>query len=83
MKCLIAVNPNGAACFISDSFEGSISDVDMFDQCGILQQVNPSDDLLVDKGVYTTSFTHNASNNIYSTFLGEKGCIYKRRSDAY
>ena len=33
MKCLIAVNPNGAACFMSDLFEGSISDVDIFDQC--------------------------------------------------
>ena len=32
MKCLIAVNPNGAADFISDLFEGSINDVDIFDQ---------------------------------------------------
>ena len=47
MKCLIAVHPNGAACFI---FERSISVVDIFDQCGILQQVNPGDALLVDKG---------------------------------
>ena len=31
MKCLIAVNPNGAACFVSDLFEGSISDVDIFE----------------------------------------------------
>ena len=29
MKCLIAVNPNGAADFIYDLFEGSISDVDI------------------------------------------------------
>ena len=50
MKCLIAVNPNGAACFIYDLFEDSISDVDIFDQCGILQQINPDDALLVDKG---------------------------------
>ena len=50
MKCLIAVNPNGAACFISDLFEGSISDVDIFDQCGILQQINPGDALFVDNG---------------------------------
>ena len=27
MKCFITVNPNGAAYFISDLFEGSISDV--------------------------------------------------------
>ena len=50
MKWLIAVNPNSAAYFISDLFEGSISDVDIFDQCGILQQINPGDALLVDKG---------------------------------
>ena len=30
MKCLLAVNSNGAACFVSDLFEGSISDVDIF-----------------------------------------------------
>ena len=29
MKCLIAVNPNGAACFVSDLFEGSLSDVNI------------------------------------------------------
>ena len=83
MKCLIPVNPNGAACFISDLFDGSIRDVNMFDQLEILQQINPGDALLVDKGLNTTSFTYKASNNIYSTFLGENGCIYKRRSDAY
>ena len=49
MKCLIAVNPNGAACFVSDLFEGSISDVDIFEQCGILQHVNLKDSFLVDK----------------------------------
>ena len=41
IQCLNAVNPNGAACFISDLFESSINDVDIFDQCGILQQINP------------------------------------------
>ena len=50
MKCLIALNPNRAAGFTSDLFEGSISDVDIFDQCGILQQINPGDAVLVDKG---------------------------------
>ena len=49
MKCLIAINPNGAAGFISDLFEGSISDVEIFDQCGILQQMNPGDGVLVGK----------------------------------
>ena len=48
VKCLIAVNPNGVACFISDLFEGSITYLDIFDKYGILQQINPA--LLVDKG---------------------------------
>ncbi|XP_066921327.1 uncharacterized protein [Clytia hemisphaerica] len=30
MKCLIAVNPNGAACFVLDLFEGIITDVNIF-----------------------------------------------------
>ena len=50
MKCLMAVNPNGAACFVYDLFEGSISDVDIFEQCGILQHVNLKDSFLVDEG---------------------------------
>ena len=32
MKCLIAVNANGAECFISDLYEGSIDDVTLFSQ---------------------------------------------------
>ena len=50
MKCLIAVNPNGAAYFVSDLFEGSLSDVRIFEQCGILEHINQGDVLLVDKG---------------------------------
>ena len=49
MKCLIAVNPNGAACFISDLFEGSISDIDSFQHCGIMEHINHNDSFLVDK----------------------------------
>ena len=50
MKCLISVNPNGAACFVSDLFEGRLSDVRIFEQCGILEHINQGDVLLVDKG---------------------------------
>ena len=42
--------PNGATCFISDLFESSIIDMDIYDQCGIFQQINPGDALLVEKG---------------------------------
>ena len=30
LKCLIAVTPNGGACFVSDLFEGDTSDVEIF-----------------------------------------------------
>lgn len=50
MKCMIAVNPYGAACFISDLYEGSITDEALFEDCGFLEYVNPGDSFLVDKG---------------------------------
>ena len=50
MKCFIAINPNGAACFISDLYEGSINDVTLFSQWGVLNYINTGDSLLVDKG---------------------------------
>ena len=50
MKCLIAVNPHGAACFVSDMYEGSISDETLFEDCGFLEHVTPGDTFMVDKG---------------------------------
>ena len=50
MKCLIAVTPHGAACFVSDLYEESIDDVTIFDQCAIMDHVNEGDAFLVDRG---------------------------------
>ena len=50
MKCLIAVTPHGATCFVSDLYEGSIDNVTMFDQYGIMDHVNEGDAFLVDRG---------------------------------
>ena len=71
MKCLIAVNPNGAACFVSDLVEGSISDVEIFQQCGIMQHINPNDSFLVDKQFTIQHFVIQTSNYIYSAILGK------------
>ena len=49
-KCLIAVTPNGGACFVSDLFEGDINDVEIFKESGILRHIDPNDILLVDRG---------------------------------
>ena len=49
MKCLIAVTPHGAACFVLDLREGDIEDITIFDQCGIIDHVNEGDAFLVDR----------------------------------
>ena len=49
-KCLIAVTPNGGACFVSDLFEGDISDVEIFEESGILKHIEPYDVILADRG---------------------------------
>ena len=78
MKCLIAVNPNGAACFIFDLFEGSISDVDIFDQCGMLQQISSGDALLLENGctIQHILLTKQATAFI-SPFLGKRDAFTK------
>ena len=73
MKCLIAVNPNGAACFISDLFEGSISDVDIFQQSGIMEHINPNDSFLVDKGFTVQHLLLSKQATIFiPPFLGKR-----------
>ena len=73
MKCLIAVNPNGAACFVSDLYEGSISDINIFEQCGILQHVNYKDSFLVDKGFTVQHLLLRKQATIFiPPFLGKR-----------
>ena len=45
VRCLFHVNPNGVACFVFDLYEGSIDDVAILEQCGILSYINPGDSL--------------------------------------
>ena len=49
-KCLIAVTPNGGACFVSDLFEGDADDVQIFRECGIMKYLEPFDLVLADRG---------------------------------
>ena len=78
MKCLIAVNPNGAACFVSDLYEGSIDDVSIFEQCGILSHINPGDSLLVHKGFTVQDLLLPKQATIYiPPFLGKRDSFTK------
>ena len=49
-KCLIAVTPNGGACFVSDLFEGDIDDMKLFQESGIMKHIRPNDLILADRG---------------------------------
>ena len=78
MKCLIAVNPNGAACFISDLYEGSIDDVTLFSQCGILNYINTGDSLLVDKGFTVQDLLTPCQATVFvPRFLGKHATFTK------
>ncbi|EDO36466.1 predicted protein [Nematostella vectensis] len=78
MKCLIAVTPNGSACFVSDLFEGSIDDVSIFRESGILKHINPGDAILVDKGFTVQDLLFNKQATIHiPPFLGKRDCLTK------
>ena len=44
------MTPNGGACFVSDLFEGDISDVQIFEESGIFKHIEPYDVILADRG---------------------------------
>ena len=59
LKSLVACDPRGAVLYVSALFTGSISDKEIFKQCGIIEQLqglikcgylNVGDGLMTDKG---------------------------------
>ena len=78
MKCLIAVNPNGEACFISDLYEGRIDDFTLFSQCGILNYINTGDFLLADKGFTVQDLLTPRQVTVFiPPFLGKRATFTK------
>lgn len=49
-KVLIGVAPSGGAIFVSDCFEGAVSDREIVVQSGFLDQINGNDLVLADRG---------------------------------
>ena len=50
LKCLVAVAPNGAIVYVSDLYEGSISDRAIVEKSGFLNHINHGDLILADRG---------------------------------
>ena len=50
IKVLIGITPSGAISFVSEAYEGSISDRKLVEVCGLLQKLEPGDEIMADKG---------------------------------
>lgn len=50
VKAVTCFTTNGALVFISDLYPGSTSDAAIVEHCGILDQLQPGDFVLADKG---------------------------------
>ena len=49
-KSLLGISPDGTFTYISDLYEGSISDVSLVEQCGLLGRLERGDSVMADKG---------------------------------
>lgn len=69
----MAIAPNGSIVYISDLYEGSISDREIVEKCGFLQYISPGDMVLADRGftIEDLLLSKQASLNI-PPFLGQR-----------
>ena len=49
-KSLIGITPSGAICFVSSLYSGSISDIQLTRQSGLLASLEKGDSVMADKG---------------------------------
>lgn len=69
----MAIAPNGSIVYISDLYEGSISDRDIVEKCVFLQYISPGDMVLDSRGFTMKDLllSRQASLNI-PPFLGQR-----------
>jgi len=48
VKILIGVTPSGAISFVSNAYEGFIPDHKLVEVCGLLEKLEPSDEVMAD-----------------------------------
>ena len=46
----MGISPDGTMVYISHLYEGSVSDVDLVQQCGLLSLLESGDSVMADKG---------------------------------
>ena len=72
-KVLVGITPSGAISFISDVYEGSISDKDIFKKSGILNKLNEGDLVMVDRGFNIRDLLlKKGADIVIPPFLGDR-----------
>lgn len=49
-KCLVGIAPTGGVSFLSDAYEGSISDKSIWKRSGLYDRLEPGDLVIADRG---------------------------------
>jgi hypothetical protein len=73
-KVLIGIAPNGTIIFVSDAYEGAISDKEIFVQSQLAQRLIPGDMVMADRGFVIKDhlFDHGLSLNIPPFLMGRE-----------
>jgi len=56
-KILVGITPSGVPCFVSDCYNGSVSDKKITELSGVLDLCQPGDAIMVDKGFLISDMT--------------------------
>ena len=72
-KVLIGITPSGAISFVSDVYEGAISDKELFKKSKIIDKINPGDLVMVDRGFNVRDMLlEKGADIVIPPFLGNR-----------
>ena len=82
LKCLIAISPGGALTFVSSLHADSIPDEELTKRSGILDLLEPGDEVMVDKGFLIEDFlSEKDCSLVIPSFLSSRKQFSKRETE--